>query len=146
MNQLITTAENDQTTDRFCGNCGTEVVACDNFCRNCGNACHVVINAAIATRENRAVGHVDNATGTAISNSAAESLQYVLNNRWMVMGVVALIGPLGLPVLWFSPRFKPTTKFVITGVYVLLTAIIPVVVSYYVLESSFKPIADVFGS
>ena len=123
-----------------------EVVACDNFCRNCGNACHVIINAELATVGNRAVGHVGDTTGTAIANPAAETLQYVLNNRWIVMGVVALIGPLGLPVLWFSPRFKPTTKFVITGLYVLLTAIVPIVVSYYVLESSFKPIMEVFGS
>jgi len=147
MDQLITTPDNAPTalatTDNFCGRCGNVVVPTDNFCRHCGNTCHDVVVAEIITQQSE----VQTYYGAAPAPSPArEAIKRVLDNRWMVMGIVAILGPIGLPALWFSPRFRPPTKMVITTLYVVLTAVVPVVVSYYVLENSFKPLVEAFGS
>lgn len=143
MNQLIKTPNAAPTIDNFCGQCGNVVVPADNFCRHCGKTCHDVVVAEIITQQN---GVQPRYEAPLAPSPARQAIKQVLDNRWMVMGIVAVLGPIGLPVLWFSPKFRPVTKMVITTLYVVLTAVVPIVVSYYVLENSFKPLLDAFGS
>ena len=47
-------------------------------------------------------------------------------NRWylskgFVWAMLAIFGPLGLPLLWFSPHFSKQTKILITVVALVLT-------------------------
>ena len=148
MNQLITTTELTTTqpeseVDKFCGQCGQEVAARDNFCRRCGSTCHETASGEIVQ------AYVVAAPSTRdlplAPNPTLQSIKTALNNRWLVIAIVALIGPLGLPALWFSPRFKPWIKVTVTAVYVLLTAVVPVVVSWYIMKESFHPLVEVFG-
>ena len=56
--------------------------------------------------------------------------------------MIALIGPLGLPALWFSPRFSNRTKIVLTSIFVLMTAVVPLAVTWYFLDYSMQPLLD----
>ena len=128
--------------DNFCGNCGNELSAQDNFCRLCGTQAH----GGAAIDQNGS-----NIPTTAITNpsqqvsSPAGVVQTVLNNRLYVGMVIALIGPLGLPALWFSPRFSNRTKIVLTSIFVVLTTIVPLVIAWYFLDYSMRPLLEVFN-
>jgi hypothetical protein len=41
----------------------------------------------------------------------------------VVVGLLC-VGPLALPLVWFNPRYKGTTKVIATGAVVLLTALL----------------------
>jgi len=128
--------------DNFCGNCGSELSAQDNFCRLCGNQVH----RGAAIDQNGA-----NSPTTAIANpnqqvsSPAGTIQTILNNRWYVGMVIALIGPLGLPALWFSPRFSKPTKVVGTLIFVVMTTVVPLAVAWYFLDYRIRPLVDALG-
>lgn len=116
----------------------------DSFCRNCGNACHdsdaiaeIIPAQLLAQSPNNAPAVVPSQGGITVHS--------VLNNRWAVIGIVALIGPLGLPAVWFCPRFSSRTKVLITAFYLLLTAVVPIVLVWWILEDSFQPLVEAFG-
>ena len=115
----------------FCGRCGSDLLAQDNFCRHCGTQ---AATSAIAHRESR----------NQQLSTPADTIQTVLNNRLYVVLVIALIGPLGLPALWFSPRFSKPTKIVVTSIYVIMTTVVPLAVAWYFLDYSMRPLVEAF--
>ena len=68
-----------------------------------------------------------------------------LDNRLIVIAIVAVAGPLGLPALWFSRRFNRPTKIVATAAYLLLTVVFPLVMVYYWCELALRPLVDAFA-
>ncbi len=144
MNKLITTKPAEIWADNYCGHCGERVGLQDNFCRNCGTGCHISIGDVVtAERAIGSVGH-GNQTPVALNRHPSTLITDVLSKRWMVIGIIALIGPMGLPALWFSPRFSRITKIVATALYVLLSAAIPILLVWYFLDYSMQPLVDVF--
>ena len=145
MSQLITTSPK-LLADNFCGHCGGNVEVKDNFCRKCGTEVHQLQELVPVT----VLNHGDDSqtslsTNLNPANSASNTLRTILNNRIYVCMVIALIGPLGLPALWFSPRFSQRSKFISTAVYVVLTTIVPLFVVWYFLDYSLRPLAEAFG-
>ena len=69
----------------------------------------------------------------------------LLNSRLLVIALLAIVGPLGLPALWFSPRFSRITKVLATSLFVLLTVVLPLAFAYYWLEIALRPLVDAFG-
>ena len=58
------------------------------------------------------------------------------HKKWAVLLILATVGPLGLPLLWKSPEFGRTSKWIMTVTTVLMTLflvlaaeMIPVLVS-----------------
>ena len=78
-------------------------------------------------------------------SSPADTVQTVLNNRLYIGIIIALIGPLGLPALWFSPRFSKRTKIVLTSLFVFMTTVVPLAVAWYFLDYSLRPLLDVLA-
>jgi len=78
-------------------------------------------------------------------SSSAGAIQTVLNNRWYVAMVIALIGPLGLPALWFSPRFSRRSKIAGTLVFVVMTTVVPLAVAWYFLDHRLRPVVEALG-
>lgn len=146
MSDLITSAPRTSIAiiDRFCAQCGNQVLAQDRFCRHCGTECHITCHSAELVPA-QTVSSEPNSL-PAQTNDGATTIQTVLNNRWAVMGIVAVIGPLGLPAVWFCPRFSSTTKILITAFYFLLTAVVPIVFVWWMVEDSVHPLVDAFGS
>jgi hypothetical protein len=143
MNSLTTTPS-QTLIDNFCHQCGKQLAAQDNFCRSCGTACHglTTLDESIPIT---VVSPSGNAQPTAVANSPGDTVQAVLNNRMLVCGIIALIGPLGLPALWFSPRFSKRTKIISTVFYVVLTTVVPLLAAWYFLDFSLRPLVDAFS-
>lgn len=159
MSQLIPKS-NQLILDNFCGQCGNELLAQDNFCRHCGSQAHdseTTVLATIAKVESKPSQLISTDQGTLSSSagtlanrnqqlsSPADTVQKVLNNRLYVGIVIALIGPLGLPALWFSPRFSNRTKIILTSIFVVLTTVVPLAIAWYFLDYSMRPLLEVFN-
>ena len=52
------------------------------------------------------------------------SLRRFLDNRLLVVGLMLLTGPLGLPALWLNRRFSATSKILGTIGFMLLTIVL----------------------
>ena len=144
MNELITTPRGMAVQKLSCCHCGNAVGTLDNFCRECGTGCHdpslEVIASGPSSRSQADVVHGD----VAVVDNDVPVLQSIVNNRMAVIGVIALIGPIGLPALWLSPRFANPTKIAITVTYVLATTIVPLMIAWYWLDYSLRPLVEVF--
>lgn len=77
---------------------------------------------------------------------AAPRLENLLDNRLVVISVLLVAGPLGLPALWFSRRFSRVTKTVTTVIFFLLTAVLPLVAAWFCFEVLLRPLADAIES
>ena len=133
MNQLI-------IPPHICKHCQKQLSPADNFCASCG----------LAVREIHAGSEVQSALiddrTNSVSTFSKSRLHWMLSKRWTVIGILAVVGPIGLPLLWFSPRFSGLTKILVTVFYFLLTAILPLVFAWYWLEVSVRPLIDTFES
>jgi hypothetical protein len=144
MNQLISTRQFHAATEMFCRQCGGRLGSQDNFCGECGTGSEPI--EIFDPVSGTSVGFVAAAPPNAIlANDGAPAIKAFLKNRLAVVGMIALIGPLGLPALWFSPRFTTRTKVITTSAYVLMTTVVPLAVAWYWLDYSLRPLVDVFG-
>ena len=140
MNHQITRSRNELLIDNFCPHCGNPVTAEDNFCRYCGSTCYDLIS--VKDNSELGVSNIPNQTAVV---GVADPVATVLNNRLLVIGVIAMIGPLGLPALWLSQRFSKSTKIVSTVVYMLVTTIVPLVFAWYLMDYSLRPLVEAFS-
>ena len=67
-----------------------------------------------------------------------------LQRRWVVITILLVAGPMGLPVLWLSHRFSRFTKIIVTTGLALLTVVFPIVFTWYWCEVAIRPLLDVF--
>ena len=133
MNQLI-------VPPKFCVQCGVSIAATDNFCRSCGVSLADGLTVPPANP-----GQVQDRSNQALQPAGLHPIQKCLNNRLAVVGLIAVVGPIGLPALWFSRRFSKTTKITTTVIYFLVTALLPLLVVWYVFEISLRPLVDAFA-
>ena len=141
--ELITTSP-EIVADAFCRRCGNQLLVTDNFCSKCGTACQGLIEIVDPGASQSALGLTNTHSGMVTGNGGS-MVPPVLNNRLAVVTIVALFGPLGLPALWFSPRFSKAAKTITTLIYFLLTIALPMAVIWYWLEHSLRPLVEVFG-
>lgn len=141
MNELITTQPFEIAVTNYCRRCGQHLIPTDNFCGECGNDCRELIevtNPVIA-------GSHALPPSTEIATTNTLTVESIVNNRLAVIGLVVFMGPLGLAALWFSRGFKTRTKVITTVAYALLTIVLPIVVIWYWLDYSMRPLLEVFG-
>ena len=145
MNELITTQPPKILADNFCRQCGCGLMPADNYCGECGTGCRELIEIVDPT-SSTSVGHAAIEPSSVVAKSdGQESINAVVNNRLAVIGIIALIGPLGLPALWFSRRFSKPTKIITTTAYLLMTIVLPFAAASYWLDYSLRPLLEVFG-
>ncbi len=73
------------------------------------------------------------------------TLARVLNNRLIVIAILSVAGPIGLPALWLSRRFSRPTKVITTVLFLLLTIGFPLAMVYYWCEVALRPLVDAFA-
>lgn len=66
----------------------------------------------------------------------------VLDNRWLVVGLLLVAGPIGLPALWFSRRFSTKVKVGTTILYAIVTVVFPLAMVWYWCETAVRPLVD----
>jgi len=64
------------------------------------------------------------------------------DNRWLVVGLLLVAGPLGLPALWLSRRFSLAVKIATTALYTALTVALPIALVWYWCEAAVRPVVD----
>ena len=146
MNELTTTQPVQIVADSFCRQCGRRLSSTDNFCGECGTGRRDLIE-IVDPMSRIAVSQIVTRPPSVVSSTGDEMQPFdvVVNNRLAVIGIIALLGPLALPALWFSPRFSRPTKIITTVTYVLLTTVLPIAIAWYWLDYSLRPLVDVFG-
>lgn len=124
----------------FCSSCGHRLCPEDRFCAQCGRSINAI--SSESTTPAAATGRDDDG-GASIMLSP--QVKAILGNRWVVIGILAAIGPLGLPALWLSPRFRPWVKVVVSLLYFFATAILPLLFAWYWFDYALQPLVDAFG-
>jgi hypothetical protein len=145
MNELITASQVEREKNSFCRHCGSSILATDNFCRECGTRCRDRFEIAEPLSRSPFQEWATESSTVVVASDSMRTINAVVNSRLAVMGIIAFIGPLGLPALWFSPRFAKRTKITITATYVLLTTVVPLVIAWYWLDYALRPLVEVFG-
>jgi hypothetical protein len=141
MSELIVTSDS-------CSRCGVAFLGSENFCRNCGRP---IVVAEYADDEGELIHPqhelaVVSSCQTAVAPRREQSLvTVVLENRFCVVAILLCAGPIGLPALWFSPRFSRRFKIITSTGYFLLTAILPLAITWYVVDAAVRPLVDVFA-
>ena len=77
-------------------------------------------------------------------DSSWQSLRHALDNRLVVLALLAVAGPLGLPAVWLNRRFSRTTKIVLSLLFFAVTVVLPIVATWYACETLLRPLADAF--
>lgn len=63
----------------------------------------------------------------------AKKAPWYFSKGWLIAALLS-VGPLGLPLLWFNPRYKPLTK--------ILWSIVIVVLSYFLIKATYKAVDE----
>ncbi len=144
----------DKDNADFCDACAHPRRCDDRFCAACGRPLNQNLSerqdAVLATvgstsqRLERRASSVPSEQMPPLFIAISPTFAPVLNNRWVVLMLLAVVGPLGLPALWLSPRFKPWVKATITLVWFLLTAVVPLAIAWYWLDYALRPLVDGF--
>ena len=60
---------------------------------------------------------LDRSFGSTQETAHSTKKKWYFNTSSIVIAVLCL-GPLGLPLVWLNPRYKTTTKFIVTGIVI----------------------------
>ena len=143
-NELITTRPIEIVSINYCRGCGCRLTSNDNFCGHCGTDCReLIVGPATANRIDDSSD--SQTTEIATVDSTAVTIQSVIDNRMVVVALIACFGPLGLLALWFSRRFSNRAKIFTTASYLLLFIVAPLAVIWYWLSIRLQPLVDVLG-
>ncbi|MCA9217399.1 MAG: hypothetical protein KDB27_30230 [Planctomycetales bacterium] len=143
MSQLVPAQPSPSAANHFCRKCGQAFGRSDNFCGGCGSPNEGTL---VTTAITPALAESRNGPSNQISISLNPSLKKALNNRWIVGLILLTVGPMGLPALWMSDRFSLTSKVVTSTVFLLLTAAIPIAITWYWLDTSMQPLVEAMSN
>lgn len=73
------------------------------------------------------------------------AVKRLLASRWTIYGVLLCCGPIGLPLLWLSPRISTLTKSAVTVLLMSVTLILPIIIYWYCCEWLLRPLANALG-
>ena len=131
--------------DDSCSRCGAAFLESDNYCGNCGLPTAVPGYAgdeAELVNLQREFVDVPSRQSTVAPRREQSLVTSVLENRSYVIAILLCAGPIGLPALWFSRRFSRRFKIIITTAYFLFTAVLPLAITWYVLDIAVRPLVD----
>ena len=98
----------------FCSNCGSEVNDDDKFCNNCGESLN-------SEKENSNDELIESSTEN--SDSKDEKKEKWYKRKWFVIPLIMLFFPVGLLLMWRSNDFGKRSKFIVSGIFILLMLI-----------------------
>lgn len=120
--------------ESLCPRCETLHESTDAYCRHCGSALSA---SAIATKPSAADG---------LQRPLPLQLPAWVGRRSVVIGLLLLVGPLGLPLLWISPKFSLPTKVITSLAYFGFTVLFPIALTWYWLDTAMQPLVEAFPS
>lgn len=115
------------TVDRIvCPACSAELAVTDSFCRHCGMPTSL-----------------RHQSGDPLALEAAR--RDPLDSRWVVLGLLMILGPFALPLLYKSRAFRLPMKLVLT-VAVLAIAVAAVWLTLYLIGRIVEPLREMWRS
>ena len=125
-----------------CPQCASTLAQSANFCSHCGvpTAPPFAPSGWLTSDSDRSVAR------TCSQPASGSPWNRALNHRGIVITILLCVGPVGLPALWFSRRFSNRSKILLTASYFLVTILLPLLVTWYWVEVSLRPLLDCFGS
>ncbi len=66
----------------------------------------------------------------------------VLNHRMILFTILLVFGPLGLPLIWMSPRFSVWMKLLVTTTTIGITIIFPIAMTLYWADYALQPLLE----
>ena len=113
------------TVDRIvCPACSAELVVSDCFCRHCG----------MPTSLRQVSGN---------PQALAAARRDPLDSRWVVLGLLMILGPFALPLLYKSRAFRLPMKLVLT-VVVLTIAVAAIWLTLYLIGRIAEPLKELW--
>jgi hypothetical protein len=58
--------------------------------------------------------------GKEFDETGKPKIKWYFSTYWVVVGLLCA-GPLALPLIWFNPRYKPATKWIVSIVLIIFT-------------------------
>ncbi|PHS00794.1 MAG: hypothetical protein COA78_23540 [Blastopirellula sp.] len=75
-------------------------------------------------------------------SSSKNIVKVVLNSRALLFGILLVFGPLGLPLIWFSPRFSMLSKVLVTTLTLGVTVVFPIAMTIYWADYALQPLLE----
>ncbi len=75
----------------------------------------------------------------------AHTLSAALARRWVVISALLVVGPVGLPLLWLSPRFSGLAKILFTVGVMFVAVVLPIVLVWYFCNVLMRPLVESFS-
>ncbi len=85
------------------------------------------------------------AADRAVAESSS-SLQRFVDDRFLVISLLLVVGPLGLPLIWLNRRFSIWSKVGWTVVFVMVTVVFPIALVWYCCNTAMQPLLEAFGA
>ena len=70
------------------------------------------------------------------------AVRTVVNNHLIIWTVILTFGPLGLPLIWLSPKYSIWSKSLVTVITLGLTIVLPIAVTLYCAQFLVHPVLD----
>lgn len=133
--------------NQICANCESNLLGTENYCADCGTGVNadrneLVIDAQIVNAEPNTIPAIRQPPNIQVFVQRESQFDRILGNRLHVFGILLMTGPIGLPALWFSPRFSKTAKILLTIALLLVTVVLPLAVAWYYMDIVIRPVAD----
>ena len=58
--------------------------------------------------------------GKEFDEKGQPKVKWYYSNYWVIIGILCA-GPFALPLVWFNPRYKPITKWVVSVLVIIIT-------------------------
>ncbi|PQO44808.1 hypothetical protein C5Y93_17075 [Blastopirellula marina] len=69
-------------------------------------------------------------------------MRAVVNSHAIIWAVILTFGPLGLPLIWLSPKYSIWSKSLVTLVTLGVTVVLPIAVTLYCAQFLVHPVLD----
>lgn len=70
------------------------------------------------------------------------AVRTVVNSHVIIWTVILTFGPLGLPLIWLSPKYSIWMKFLVTAITLGVTVVLPIAVTLYCAQFLVHPVLD----
>ena len=105
----------------------------DRFCGRCGSQSNVLIDGPSPQFANATPG------------GAGELIESALKSKLAIASMVAALGPIGIAAMWFSPSFSKPSKIAWTLSYFVVVFLMPLLIAWYWLSLSVRPLVETLG-
>jgi len=93
-----------------------------------------------ASRATRSVANLP--TNEAILAQLPPVVTLLANSHLAIWSLILILGPMGLPLLWLSPKYSTASKIAWTLGMIFMTVVLPIALTIYCTQFLVSPVLD----